>query len=80
MFAGRVAVGKYSEYDVVVVPLKGTKIQGRWETNTDLVMVCINQQRCCVCEPGDHYSRFMEKLGLEEVEAQELAKWLESNF
>jgi hypothetical protein len=80
MFAGRVNLGKYSAYDIVVFPLKGTTIPGRWDAGTDLLMLCLDQRRCCVCRPSDHPSRFVETLGLGEVEAEEMSKWLQSTF
>ena len=80
MFVGKVDLGP-TGLQVLVVPLKGTKLEGCWDIDTDLLYLCVHQSgRCCACKAGDHYNRFEEKLGLSKPDAEGLAKWLKGTF
>ena len=39
MFVGSVNLG-YTNFELVIVPLKGTSLPGQWASRTDLVMLC----------------------------------------
>lgn len=80
MFVGTTG-SKIAAFDLVVVPLKGTALDGRWGTSTDLLLLChIQSGKFCICRPGDHPSRFEEKLGMSELDAEYLATWVEETF
>ncbi len=78
MYTGTVELGT-TGFELVIVPLKGSEIKGRWDKDTDLYLLChIQDGRCCTFRRGDHYNRFINSLGLDEYDAKNLAKWLET--
>jgi len=82
MFVGRVDLGNRTGVNLVIVPLKGTSLPGRWDTDTDLLLMCVLQNnRCCLCEPDeyqeDHYE---ESLGLVKGDAKRLTEWMVKNL
>lgn len=80
MFVGSVDLGD-TNFQLVVVPLKGTRLPGQWDMDTDLLMLCHMQSgRCCACRADDHPNRFVDKLGMFDLDAKNLAKWLKENF
>lgn len=81
MFVGSVDLGNGTGLDLVITSLVGSTMPGRWDTDTDLLMLSTVQNgRCCVCRTTDHPSRYVEKLALPSDDANRLAKWLEANF
>lgn len=63
--------------ELVILPLKGTELEGMRDKETDLFLLCLmNNCTCCTFHPSDHYSRYVEKLKISEVDAECLAKWL----
>ena len=81
MFVGSVDLGNGTGLELVITSLKGSTLPGRWDADTNLLMLCIVQNgRCCVCRATDHPSRYSEKLALPNDDANRLAKWLEANF
>lgn len=81
MFVGSVDLGNGTGLELVIIPLKGSALHGQWETNTDLLMLCVMQSgRCCTCRPAGHPNRFVDKLGLSTDDAEHLAKWLKANL
>jgi hypothetical protein len=80
MFAGSIDLGM-SNFELIIFPLKGTTIPGRWDKDTDLLNVCyLHSGRFCICRPGDHPSRYEENLGLGQADADALAKWIDDKF
>jgi len=78
MFVGAVNLGT-TNFELVVVPLKGSELRGRWDPNTDLLLLChLQTGRFCVCRSGDHSSRLKEYLGIGDYDAQNLAEWLKT--
>ena len=81
MFVGSVDLGNGTGLNLIIVPLKGSSLEGAWKPSTDLLLLCVMQNgKCCTCRPGDHPSRFQEKLGLPGDDAKRLARWLETNL
>lgn len=77
MFVGNVILGNGTGLELVIVPLKGTELQGQWKSNNDLLLLCVMQSgRFCTCSKSDHPSRFVDKLGLAPDDAERLANWL----
>lgn len=80
MFVGSIGLG-VTGFELIIIPLKGTSMKGGWGKNTDLLLLCHFQSgRFCVCSPSPHYSRFVDKLGMPEVDAKNLANWVKENF
>ena len=81
MFVGRVDLENGSGYELVITPLKGSVMEGQWDTKTDLVLISVIQSgRCCTCRPDDHPNRYAENLNIPKQDAELLAKWLQDNF
>lgn len=81
MFVKPVDLGNGTGLELVIVPLKGSAMPGQWDTDTDLLMLCVVQNsRCCTCRPDDHWSRYTEKLDLLEADAKLLADWMSQNL
>jgi len=79
MFTGRIDLGNGTGLDLVIVPLKGSTLQGQWEEDTDLLMLCdVGNARCCTCSPNDHPNRYTEKLALSTSDAEGLANWFKT--
>ena len=76
MFAGNVDLGNGTGLDLVILPLKGTELQGMWAKDTDLFLLCLMPNSCCTFEPSGHFSRYVEYLGITEADAKCLARWL----
>lgn len=80
MFVGSVDLG-YTNFELVIVPLKGTTLLGQWNMDTDLLMLCHMQSgRCCTCSTDVHPERFVDKLGMSQTDAANLSKWLKENL
>ncbi len=80
MFVGSVDLG-YTNFELVIVPLKGTSLPGQWNMDTDLMMLCHMQSgKWCTCRPNEHPDRFVDKLGMSNPDAENLAEWLKKNF
>ena len=80
MFVGSVDLG-VTHFELVIVPLKGTKMPGQWDVDTDLLMLCHMQSgKCCTCRLDDHPDRFTDKLGMSSPDAENLATWLKEKF
>jgi hypothetical protein len=80
MFAGVANIGNGTMLEILISPLKGTRIPGQWEADTTSFVICvINNGRFCNFEPGTHPERFAEKLALPRPDATLLAQWLETN-
>jgi len=81
MFVGTVDFKNETALDIVVVSLKGTALRGQWDTNTDLLLLCVKQKgRFCTCRPSDHPSRYAEYLDLPKEDAELLAEWMKNTF
>lgn len=81
MFVGPVDLKNGTCLELVIVPLKGTSLRGQWDTNTDLLMLCVVQSgKCCTCRPNDHSSRYVEKLDLSSDDAKHLSEWMSGNL
>jgi len=77
MFVGNVDLGNGTSLELVILPLKGTELEGMWDKDTDLFLLCLMQNCiCCVFRPSDNFSRYMEKLRILEADAKCLAEWL----
>ena len=80
MFVGSVNLG-VTNFELVIVALKGTKLPGQWDMDTGLLMLCHMQSgKWCTCRPDEHPDRFTDKLGMPSPDAENLAKWLKENF
>jgi hypothetical protein len=80
MFAGTVDLGNGTGLEILVFPLKGTRIPGRWEVNSgDFIICLINNGRFCQFSPDPHVARFIDKLALPTTDASRLVDWLENN-
>ncbi len=74
-------LGNGTGLDMVINRLQGTSLGTYWNTDTDLLLLCVMQTgRFCVCRPNDHYSRYVEKLNLSSDDAILLAKWMQKNL
>jgi len=81
MFVGSVDLENGTGLNLVIAPLKGTKLGGCWDKNTNLILVCVMQTgRCCCCSPDTHPDRLIDKLGLGKDDAERLALWLKKNL
>lgn len=77
MFADRINLTNGTELELVIIKLNGTKIQGQWETDTELLLLChIPSNRCCTCKKVETPHRFQETLGISREDAVLLANWL----
>ncbi len=77
IFVGNVDLGNGTGLELVIFPLKGTKLKGMWDKDTDLFLLCLMQNStCCTFRPSAHFSRYVEKLRISEGDAKCLAKWL----
>lgn len=80
MFVSRVDLGNGTGLELVIIPLKGSTMPGRWDRDTDSVMLCVVQNnRCCTCTPDSDWTRYTEKLGLSHPDAKRLAQWMSEN-
>jgi hypothetical protein len=80
MFAGTVDLGNGTGLEILVFPLKGTRIPGRWDVNSgDFIICLIGHDRFCQFSPNTHVARFIDKLGLGTADASGLVDWLENN-
>jgi hypothetical protein len=81
MFVGTVDLGNGTQLELIIIPLKGSYLRGRWDSKTDLLLLCeMGSGKFCICRPSDHPSRYNEKLGLPLSDAEHLARWLQSNL
>jgi hypothetical protein len=55
MFIGNVDLGNGTGLELVIVPLKGTSLQGQWSFSTDLLLVCVSRQ----VAQDDHHRAMM---------------------
>ena len=80
MFVGSVNLG-HTNFELVIVPLKGSRLSGQWDIDTELLMLCHMQSgKFCTCGADEHPDRFVDKLGMPNLDAENLAKWLKENF
>lgn len=80
MFVGSVNLG-LTNFELVIVPLKGTSLPGQWDMDTELLMLCHMQSgRCCTFSTDVHPDRFVDKLELSIPDAANLANWLNENL
>ena len=81
MFLGRVDFGNGTGLDLAIMPLKGTSLPGKWNTDTDLLLMCVLQNgRCCLCEPNEYPDHYEKRLGLLKGDARRLADWMAKNI
>jgi len=79
MFTGNVDLGNGTGLELVITPLRGTSLRGQWESDNDLLLLCVMQTgRFCTCHKLGQAGRFEDKLGLSHDDAELLAKWLEN--
>ena len=79
MFVGSVNLG-HTNFELIVVPLRGTRLPGQWDMDTELLMLCHMQSgRFCTFTTDEDPDRFVDKLGMSKPDAANLAKWLKEN-
>lgn len=74
MIVKNVQLNSGSQFDLVLMSLKGTRLENQWDETTDLfVIFLLNQGRACTFKKDDSYNRFKEKLLLPEIDSIELS-------
>jgi len=77
MFVGSVNL-RFTNFELVVVPLKGTRLKGQWDVDTDLLLVCHMQSgRFCTCNVDQDPDRFQDKLEMGRADARSFGKVVE---
>ena len=54
MFVGTVNLNTGTRLELVIVPLKGSTLEGQWSLETDLLLLCVIQScKSCTCRVQD---------------------------
>jgi hypothetical protein len=79
MYVGSVDLG-LTNFKLIVVPLKGTRLNDYWDADTDLLLVChVQSGRFCTCNVDQDPDRFQDKLKMGRADAEALAEWLKED-
>ncbi len=68
-------------YLVSIVPLDGPSPSGQWDENSGHHLLSIlNINKCCTISEGLHHNYIMEKMSMQEQDAEQLMTWIKNHY